>query len=274
MQQTEGIRGKGILQSQSATVLIEQDGPIAWIKINRPAVMNALNYETLLALEDLTRQIRFHRQVQLVVITGVGDKAFSTGADLKERATFSPTQVQQYIYTIRELMNQIETLPQPVIALLNGMALGGGTELALACDLRIAAEGSQMGLTETKLAIIPGAGGTQRLSRLIGAARAKELIFTARTISAQEAYNLGLVNRVVPGHELHQALYELAETILSNGPVALQQAKYAINFGMEAELRTGLALETKSYEVCIPTEDRREALQAFREKRKPQFQGR
>ncbi|MBM7867702.1 enoyl-CoA hydratase-related protein [Heliomicrobium gestii] len=261
------------MKSLSPTVQVRLQDHVATVTIHRPEVMNALDLPTLQAIRSICHSVRFQPQVRLLVFTGAGEKAFSAGADLKERAAMTPLQVREYIYTIRETMNDIETLPQPVIAAINGIALGGGTELALAADIRVAARHAQLGLTETRLAIIPGAGGTQRLSRLIGAGRAKELIFTARVVNAEEALQIGLINRVVPGAELMPAVEALAEEILRNGPVALQQAKYVINYGVETELHTGLAMESKAYEVCIPTADRTEALQAFREKRSPQFRG-
>lgn len=182
-------------------------------------------------------------------------------------------QVKQFIYTIRNLFTEIEQLNKPVIAAVNGVALGGGTELALACDIRLASESASMGLTETKLAIIPGAGGTQRLPRLVGRAKAKELIFTGRRVDAREAYEMGLVNKVCPADRLLEECREMAAMITENGPIALEQAKYAINQGLEADINTGLAIESNAYWITIPTEDRTEGLKAFREKRKPEYKG-
>jgi len=199
--------------------------------------------------------------------------SFSTGADLKERRTLSPEQVRRFIFTIRETFTAVEQVRIPVIAAINGFAFGGGLELALACDLRIAASTALMGLTETSLAIIPGAGGSQRLPRIVGIAKAKELIFTARRIDAQTAFEIGLVNRVVEPAELMSASLALAREIAKNGPIGVAQAKFAINCGMEASLGVALPLESKAYEVTIPTKDRVEALNAFAEKRKPVFKG-
>jgi enoyl-CoA hydratase/carnithine racemase len=209
-----------------------------------------------------------------VIITGAGDKAFCAGADLKERASLGEDQVRQFIFTIRNLFTFIEFMNKPVIAAVNGIALGGGTELALACDLRIASENATMGLTETRLAIIPGAGGTQRLPRLVGRGKAKELIFTGRRVDAKEALDIGLVNKVAPAGKLLDECLEMAAMICEAGPVAIGQAKYAINYGSEADLHTGLAIESNAYWVTIPTEDRLEGLAAFREKRKPVYKGR
>ena len=217
--------------------------------------------------------IRFDPDVRVVIITGAGDRAFCSGADLKERATLSPIQVKEYIFTIRNLFTAIEQLNKPVIAAVNGVALGGGTELALASDIRIASATASMGLTETRLAIIPGAGGTQRLPRLVGKGKAKELIFTGKRIGAAEALAIGLVNRVCAPEVLIETCRQMAAEICETGPVAIEQAKYAINFGMETDLSTGLAIESNAYWVCIPTQDRLEGLAAFKEKRKPVYKG-
>jgi enoyl-CoA hydratase/carnithine racemase len=209
----------------------------------------------------------------VIIITGSGEKAFCSGADLKERATLNQDQVREYIYTIRNLFTSIEELNKPVISAVNGIALGGGTELALASDIRIASTTASMGLTETRLAIIPGAGGTQRLPRLIGKGKAKELIFTGQRIDGQEALNIGLVNKVCEPNDLLEACRKMAAMICETGPVAIEQAKYAINYGLETDMHTGLAIESNAYWVCIPTEDRLEGLAAFKEKRKPVFKG-
>ncbi|MGD8947146.1 MAG: enoyl-CoA hydratase-related protein, partial [Desulfobacterales bacterium] len=216
---------------------------------------------------------RFRSDVRVIIITGEGNKAFCSGADLKERATLSPEEVKEYIYTIRNLFTSIEQLNKPVIAAVNGIALGGGTELALASDIRFASVNASMGLTETRLAIIPGAGGTQRLPRLVGKGKAKELIFTGRRISAQEALDIGLVNKICEQEDLLNECKEMAAMICETGPIAIEQAKYAINYGLETDIHTGLAIESNAYWVCIPTEDRLEGLAAFKEKRKPVFKG-
>jgi enoyl-CoA hydratase/carnithine racemase len=181
--------------------------------------------------------------------------------------------VKQYIYTIRNLFTAIEMLNKPVIAAVNGIALGGGTEIALACDIRIASRNASMGLAETRLAIIPGAGGTQRLPRLVGKGKAKELIFTGRRVGAEEGMQIGLVNKVCDPENLMEECKIMAGMICETGPVAIEQAKYAINYGMETDLHTGLAIESNAYWVTIPTEDRLEGLAAFSEKRKPVFKG-
>jgi enoyl-CoA hydratase/carnithine racemase len=250
----------------------QQDGVIV-ITLNRPAVMNSFNFALLEALKTKIAEIRFDAGIRVVIITGSGDRAFCSGADLKERATLTPIQVKEYIFTIRNLFTAIEQLNKPVIAAINGVALGGGTELALAADIRIASATASMGLTETRLAIIPGAGGTQRLPRLVGKGKAKELIFTGKRVAATEALEIGLVNRVCPPETLIDTCRKMAAQICENGPVAIEQAKYAINFGTETDLSTGLAIESNAYWVCIPTEDRLEGLAAFKEKRKPVYKG-
>ena len=251
----------------------EQDG-IVTLTLNRPAVMNSFNFTMLYALRDAVEALRFTRDVRVVIVTGAGDRAFCAGADLKERATLPPEKVKEYIFTIRTLFSTIENLNKPVIAAVNGIALGGGTELALASDIRIASTTATMGLTETRLAIIPGAGGTQRLPRLVGRGKAKELIFTGRRVDANEALGLGLVNQVAAPERLLEACREMAAMICETGPVAIEQAKYAINHGLETDLATGLAIESNAYWVTIPTEDRLEGLAAFREKRRPVYKGR
>lgn len=256
------------------SVLFEKKNNIAYVTINREEALNCFNYDTLKELQEVTDSIYRDSEVRVVIFTGAGEKAFSAGADLKERKTLNETEVRRNVKAIRDVFNSIAELPQPTISAVNGYAYGGGFELMLACDFSIAVEGAKMGLTETSWAIIPGAGGTQRLPRLVGEMRAKELIFTAKQLTAEEAYELGILLKVVERSELISSCETLAHNIMKNGPVAIKQAKYAINEGMNTDLRTGLAIESKAYELTIPTEDRLEALQAFSEKRKPDFKGR
>ncbi|VEF48738.1 enoyx-CoA hydratase/isomerase family [Bacillus freudenreichii] len=246
---------------------------IATVTINRPDSLNAFNYETLCELGETAESLKTDRNVRLVIFKGAGKKAFSVGADLKERKTLSEQEVRRNVHKIGDVFHAIEKLPQPTIAAMNGHAFGGGMELALACDFRIAVKEAMMGLTETSLAIIPGAGGTQRLPRLIGEAKAMELILTAKRMTAEEAHTYGVITNIAEQEELMAKVMELATAILANGPIAVQQAKYAIKTGMNADLQTGLEIERKAYELTIPTEDRLEALQAFSEKRKPVYQG-
>lgn len=254
-------------------LLTDIENQVAILTLNRPKVMNSFNFEMLRALRDEVENLRFNKDIRVLVISGAGEKAFCAGADLKERATLTPVQVKEFIFTIRNLFTSIEQLPKPVIAAVNGIALGGGTELALACDIRIASKTASMGLTETRLAIIPGAGGTQRLPRLVGKGKAKELIFTGRRVNAQEALDIGLVNQICEPAELLDECRKMAAMICETGPIAIEQAKYAINYGLETDLSTGLALESNAYWVTIPSKDRLEGLAAFREKRKPVYTG-
>jgi methylglutaconyl-CoA hydratase len=246
---------------------------VAIITLNRPEAANALSTALLNDLAQLLRNLAFERDVRVVIFTGAGEKVFCAGADLKERAGMNETEVRKTVALIRETINQIEQLPQPVICALNGSAFGGGLELALACDIRIAADTAQLGLTETSLGIIPGAGGTQRLPRLIGKGKAKELIFTAKRITAKEAEQIGLVEYTVPREQLMEKAMEIAEQIVANAPIALTQAKIAINRGLDVDLATGLRIEQMAYDITIPTKDRLEGLQAFKEKRKPVYKG-
>jgi len=261
-------------EAMNAPVLsVEEENGVAVLTLNRPDVMNSLNFPLLHALREQVESVRFNPEIRVMIITGAGEKAFCAGADLKERAGLSPEQVKQYIFTIRNLFTAIEQLNKAVIAAVNGIALGGGTELALASDIRVASRNASMGLTETRLAIIPGAGGTQRLPRLVGRGKAKELIFTGRRVEAEEALAIGLVNRICEPSALLSECKQMAAMICETGPIAIEQAKYAINYGLETDIQTGLAIESNAYWVCIPTEDRLEGLAAFREKRKPVYKG-
>jgi len=254
-------------------LLVEEKDGIAVLTLNRPEVMNSFNFVLLNSLKEQVDALKFNSNVRVVIITGAGRKAFCAGADLKERTTFDELQVKEFIFTIRNLFTSIEHLNKPVIAAINGVALGGGTELSLACDIRVAAMNASMGLTETRLAIIPGAGGTQRLPRLIGRGKAKELIFTGRRVDAREALQIGLVNQICDPESLLEECQKMAAMICETGPIAIEQAKYAINYGLETDLHTGLGIESNAYWVTIPTEDRLEGLAAFQEKRKPVYKG-
>jgi enoyl-CoA hydratase/carnithine racemase len=256
------------------SVVYEQNGYIGIIKLNRPDCLNALDYPTLAQLGEQIERIALDtKDVRVVMVTGIG-RAFSAGADLKERRELSEQQVRRNVRKIRDVFSALERLPQPSIAAMNGFAFGGGFELALSCDFRYAVQDCQMGLTEVSLGIIPGAGGTQRLPRLIRPMRAKELILTAQKISTQKALEYGILSGVArDADDLYQMCYTLANQMAENAPLALYQAKYAIDKGNGVDLQTGLDLEAKAYEVIIPTKDRVEALEAFREKRKPNFRG-
>ncbi len=254
-------------------LLVDREDGICTLTLNRPDAMNSLSMALLVALHATLDEIAFDPAVRCLIVTGAGERAFCAGADLKERAGMDDHEVRRCVAMIRGVMDKVENLPIPTLAAVNGAALGGGTELALACDLRVVADTAKMGLTETSLAIIPGAGGTQRLPRLIGKAKAKELIFTARRIDAAECLAIGLANRVAPPTALLDATRSLAGEIVRNGPVALKAAKRAIDRGMEMDLASGLVFESTCYEMTIPTEDRTEGLAAFREKRRPVYKG-
>jgi enoyl-CoA hydratase/carnithine racemase len=222
-------------------------------------------------LRRLLAELNADPSVRVVVVTGVGDRVFCAGADLKERAAMSQADVEVFLGDLRALMDGLASMACPTIAAINGAAMGGGLELALACDMRVASSSAVMALPETSLAIIPGAGGTQRLPRLIGVARAKELIFSARRVDAQEAARIGLVNTVVAPDELMQKAHEIATQIAANGPLAVRLAKQALDGGIALELPQALDLERRCYTPTLQTEDRVEALRAFAEKRPAQF---
>lgn len=255
------------------TILYKKEQGIGYVTINREQALNCFNFETLKELQGVTDSISLDPDVHVVIFTGAGEKAFSAGADLKERKSLTETEVRRNVKAIRDVFNSIANLPQPTIAAVNGYAFGGGFELMIACDFSIASNDVQMGLTETSWAIIPGAGGTQRLPRLVGEMKAKELIFTARKFTSNEGVDLGIVLKVVEKEDLMSSCEQLAFEIMNNGPVAIRQAKYAISNGMNTDLQTGLAIESKAYELTIPTSDRMEALHAFSEKRRPVFTG-
>ncbi|WP_096440240.1 enoyl-CoA hydratase-related protein [Alteribacter populi] len=252
---------------------ISKENGVVWIKINRPEAANALSKDVLIELTNQLEELATDRSIRALVITGAGDKVFSAGADLKERRGLSPEEVPQAVKRIRDTVNTVENFPAPTIAAINGSVFGGGLELALACDLRVAVNYATFALTETTLAIIPGAGGTQRLPRTIGMPRAKEMIFTGEKIDAQTAEQWGLVNRVCESTSLLTEVEALTSKMAGNGPVALRQAKYAMDLGAQTDLNSGLTIEEKAYEVTIPTKDRTEGLEAFKEKRKPQYTG-
>lgn len=262
------------MNNQNTLLRDLRDG-IMVLTINRSEALNCFDMPLLDVFGSALSDIAVDRSVRVVIVTGStqGKNAFSTGADLKERAGMTPDQVRVYIQKIRDLFSMVEELPKPVIAAVNGYAFGGGLELALACDLRIASKTAVVGLTETSLAVIPGAGGTQRLPRIVGMARAKEMIFRARRITAEEGVRYGLFLEAVEPERLMERAREIASEIAGNGPVALTQAKFAINKGIEVSLPVGLAIESNAYAVTIPTKDRIEGLTAFREKRKPEYTG-
>ncbi len=259
---------------QPELVSVRREDDLVWLTIERPDVMNCLSFPTLKRLRTLCEELREDLSIRVILLTGAGEKSFCAGADLKERKTMPQERVPEFVKNIRRTMDDVEALPQPTIAVVNGFAFGGGVELLLACDLRVAAPHAQFGLTETTLAIIPGAGGTQRLPRLVGRSRAKDLILTGRKIDCVEAERIGLVNRIAPAGQLAECAREVARSIADNGPVAVRAAKAAIDQGGELPMTQGLEVEARCYERVLPTQDRVEALAAFAEKRKPRYAGR
>jgi len=266
-------QNEAIDREEEKPILVEKKDGILILTINRPDRMNALDRRTLKQGAELIDRIHYEKKVRVVIITGAGEKSFCAGADLKERATMNNMEVRNYILRIKNTLSNLENLNKPVIAAINGVALGGGLEFALSCDIRIASPNAKLGLTETSLGIIPGAGGTQRLPRLIGRGRAKEMIFTAQIIDAETALKYGLITHIAPVGKLMETAIEIAKKIQANGPLAVEQAKIAVNRGMETDIDSGLRIESDAYEKLIPTKDRIEALAAFREKRKPEFRG-
>jgi enoyl-CoA hydratase/carnithine racemase len=260
------------------TLLVERRGPAVFVTLNRPAAANALSRALVAELTklvgDLGAEVAMGADLRALVLTGAGDKAFSAGADLKERRTWTLDDTRVFLGEINALMNAVAAFPRPVVAAVNGVAFGGGLELALAADIRIAAESAEMGLTETRLGIIPGAGGTQRLARVAGVAVAKELILTGRRIGGARARELGIVSEVVPSGELSAAAGRWAAELASAAPLALGAAKRAIDEGLALPLAQALQIERARYEEVLVTEDRNEGLAAFIEKRPPVYKGR
>jgi methylglutaconyl-CoA hydratase len=260
----------------SQLVLVERRERAAFVTMNRAEAANALSKGLVAALtecfEALVDEVK-DGELRVVVLTGVG-RAFCAGADLKERRAMSLEQTWGFLDELNKLANTIAAFPRPVIAAINGAAFGGGLELALACDVRIAADSAEMGLTEVRLGIIPGVGGTQRLPRLTSVAAAKELILTGRRVSAARALALGIVSEVVPAAKLRDAAATLAREVGAAGPLAVAAAKRAIDGGAALPLAEGLALEAACYEEVLASEDRNEGLAAFAEKRPPAFRGR
>lgn len=254
-------------------LLYTTENGIATVTINRPEVLNALNSKVYAELCKLFTDIDKDSEVKVVIITGSGEKSFVAGTDVAEMQPMSNITIRDFLVLVRETMVKIEKLPKPVIAAINGFALGGGLELAMACDLRIASENAKLGQPEINLGIIPGAGGTQRLTRLVGIAKAKELVYTGDVIDADTAHSIGLINKVVPANDLMAEAESLAQKIAGKGGVALSLAKAAISGGANMDLSSGLDLEMQCFALCFATEDQKEGMRAFLEKRKPQFKG-
>lgn len=257
-----------------APVRVERRGRAAWITLDRPEAANALSRALVRAFSYALADVRAAGDAAVLVVTGAGDRAFSAGADLKERLEMSPAETRAFLDELRAALDALAGFPQPVLAAIAGAALGGGLELALACDIRIASEAAVFGFPEVRLGIIPGAGGTQRLARVCGLAVAKELVLTGRRIGSPRARELGLVSAVVPAAELCAETQRWADEIAEAGPLAVAQAKRALDDGFGLPLPEGLDLEQRCYQVVIESEDRKEGLAAFAEQRKPVFRGR
>ncbi len=255
-------------------LLVDIDGGVATLTINRPAVLNALNAATTRELGAAIDTLAADGAVGAVIITGAGDRAFVAGADIAVLNTYGPVEARDAAYLGQSTFDKVEECPKPVIAAINGFALGGGCELALACHLRLAADSAKIGLPEINLGVIPGHGGTQRMVRLLGKGKAFELICTGDHISAAEAARIGLVNAVYPADELMQQARELAEKLASKPPIAMRYALEAVNQGVNTSMKEGQAIEAHLFGLCFSTEDQSEGMSAFLEKRKPEWKGR
>jgi enoyl-CoA hydratase len=254
-------------------LLFTKDSGIGLITINRPQVLNALNRLTMVELKDIAEKIAADREVSAVIVTGAGEKSFVAGADIGEMLDLSALQGRDWSKFSQATFNAIENMPQPVIAAVNGYALGGGCELAMCCDIRIASVKARFGQPEVALGVVPAFAGTQRLPRLIGKGRAKELLFTGDQIDADEAYRLGLVNKVVPIDQLLSTAKEIAQKIMSRGPVAIHLCKAAVNAGLDMDLESAQAYEAEVFGLCFATIDQKEGMSAFLEKRQSRFIG-
>ncbi len=254
-------------------ILFEKKNSIAYVTVNRPKVLNALNMATMEELRSAFHDIKNDASIRVVIMTGAGEKAFIAGADIGELAKHDPVSAKAYTHRGQSVLNLIENLGKPVIACINGFALGGGCEIAMACTMRLASENAKLGQPEVKLGIIPGYGGTQRLPRLVGKGIAMQLLLSGEMTTAQEAHRIGLVNEVVAAAELIPRAEDIARKIIANAPLAVQYTMEAVNRGMEMPLAEGLFLEATLFGVSCATEDKKEGTSAFLEKRQPQFKG-
>ncbi|MBT3257075.1 MAG: enoyl-CoA hydratase/isomerase family protein [Deltaproteobacteria bacterium] len=254
-------------------IIYEEDGNVAIIKFNRPKALNAINPDVLAELSQALDMIEAGTNVKALVLTGEGDKAFIAGADIGHMASFSPLKGRQFALEGQTLLFRLEALPIPVIACVNGFALGGGTETAMACDFIYASENAKFGQPEINLGVIPGFGGTQRLSRLVGKAMAKELCMTGAIIGAGEAKEIGLVNKVFPADALWAETMKIAKQMAGKGRVSMKAIKNCIDRGFEVDIRTGQFMEADNFAICLSSPDGKEGMSAFLEKRKPEFKG-
>jgi enoyl-CoA hydratase len=251
-------------------LLFKKEGHIGILSINRPDALNALNSEVLDELDKAMDELKEDEDIHVIILTGEG-RAFVAGADIKEMKDLNMLEAREFSEKGVGLFRRIELMEKPIIAAVNGFALGGGCELSMCCDIRIASDKAKFGQPEVGLGIIPGFAGTQRLSRLVGMGKAKELIFTTDIIDAEEAYRIGLVNKVVPGDKLMEEALNMANAIGSKGQIAIRFAKTAINLGGETDIETGMKIEKDLFGLCFATEDQVEGMEAFLEKRKPNY---
>jgi enoyl-CoA hydratase len=255
-------------------ILFSRKDHVARIEVNRPESLNSLTIDVMRELGYAINEIENDEHLRVVIITGTGDKAFISGGDIKYMEKITGRELLNEQTEGQEIIRRMEELRKPIIARINGIALGAGTEIALACDIRIASETARFGLPEITLGIIPGYGGTQRLPRLIGIGKAKELMMTGDIISAEEAYRLGLVNKVVPHNQLDAEVDSVAKKLCERPPLALQMIKEAINYGMQIDLHSAIRMEARLFNILFNSEDKKEGMAAFLEKRKPTFKGR
>jgi enoyl-CoA hydratase len=255
-------------------IVLEKQNGIARITINRPEKRNALNRATRLELIEALKDVENDPLVKVLILSGAGGKSFIAGSDLTDLSTFGPLEMQEFLATLAQgLYTRFEELEKPVIAMINGFCLGGGLELAMACDIRIASDTSKFGQPEILLGIIPGGGGTQRLARLVGVGKAKELIFTGKLIDAQEALRIGIINQITPAKELTETAMSMARHLAKQSPLALKWAKKSINMGQQTGLSIGLDFEALVECLLFSSQDHEEGIKAFLDKRKPEFKG-
>ena len=255
-------------------IIVTVEDGIATITFNRPKTLNALNGDLLREFSNTLDEIAADEDIRVLILTGAGEKAFVAGADITELARFNALQAKRFSETGHALLGKLQTLSIPVIAAVNGFAVGGGSEIALACDFIYASENDMLGQPEINLGIIPGFGGTQRLPRLIGKNLAKELIFTGKMVSATEALTMGMVNKVCPQEQLMDDVIQTAKTMATKGKASLRAAKQAINSGINVDLASGCSIETDAFSLCLASPDAKEGTSAFLEKRTPEFKGR
>lgn len=265
--------GKVVAIMNYENIIFEKKGALAYVTVNRPKVLNALNMATMEELRSAFTAIKEDREVRVAIMTGAGEKAFIAGADIGELAKHDAVSAKEYTLRGQSVLDLMENLGKPLIACINGFALGGGCEIAMACTMRLASENAKLGQPEVKLGIMPGYGGTQRLPRLVGRGIAMQLVLSGEMISAQDAYRIGLVNEVVAAAELIPRAEAIAQKIVANAPLAVQYAMEAVNKGMEMTLAEGLYLEATLFGLCCATEDKKEGTTAFLEKRQAQFKG-